>query len=124
LIITDRRYEWADADHFNFIKNLNRLTYTACYGTFLFGMIKYQKRYSFNNEYDHMGRWARIAYFRNIHIAWINRLENKGKTLFSVSLHFPTMQNDTANDHKVCYSLEEAKEFVKERWEWFINEVR
>jgi len=86
-------------------------------------MIEYFNRYSNTDLPDDMGRWARIAIFKNIRIAWISRLENKGKVIFSVSCHFPTMQNDTANEYKICHSLDEAKEFVNERWSWFLTSV-
>ena len=86
-------------------------------------MIEYFNRYSNTDLPDNMGRWARIAIFKNIRIAWISRLENKGKVIFSVSCHFPTMQNDTANEHKVFETFEEAKEFVNERWNWFLDAV-
>jgi len=86
-------------------------------------MIKYLPRYSDTDLPDDMGRWARTAIYKNIRIAWISRLEVKGKVVFSVSCHFPTMENDTANENKVCFSLDEAKHFVKERWEWFLRTV-
>ena len=86
-------------------------------------MIEYLARYSQTEEPDNKGRWARIAYVNKINIAWINRLEVKGVVVFSVSCHFPTLQNDTANEHKVCYSFDEAKEFVEERWRWFLSQV-
>ena len=86
-------------------------------------MIKYFPRYSDTDLPDNMGRWARTAIYKNIRIAWISRLEVKGKVVFSVSCHFPTTQNDTANENKVCFSLDEAKHFVKERWEWFLRTV-
>lgn len=82
-------------------------------------MIKYLNRYSDTELPDKNGRWARTAVCKNIRIAWISKVEDK----YSVICHFPTMQNDTANEHKVCSSLEEAKDFVKERWEWFLNTV-
>ena len=86
-------------------------------------MIKYLPRYSDTDLPDDMGRWARTAIYKNIRIAWISRLEVKGKVVFSVSCHFPTMENDTANENKVCFSIDEAKHFVKERWEWFLRTV-
>ena len=86
-------------------------------------MIKYVNRYSQTDAPDDVGRWARTAIYKNIRIAWISRLEVKGKVVFSVSCHFPTRQSDIANEYKVCYSLDEAKEFVNERWEWFLNAV-
>ena len=86
-------------------------------------MIEYFPRYSNTHLPDDMGRWARLATYKNIRIAWINRIENKGKIIFLVTCHFPTRQSDIANEHKVCYSLDEAKEFVRERWEWFLSAV-
>ena len=86
-------------------------------------MIEYFPRYSQTNLPDDMGRWARTAVYKKIRIAWISRIDIKGKIVFTVACHFPTMQNDTANEHKVCNSLDEAKAFVKERWEWFLNAV-
>jgi hypothetical protein len=86
-------------------------------------MIEYFDRYSSTDLPDDMGRWARTAVYKNIRIAWISRKETDKGIVFLVSLSFPTMQNDTANEHKVFFSLEESKDFVKERWEWFLNIV-
>ena len=72
---------------------------------------------------DKQGRWARTATYRNIRIAWISKHLIKGKYTFCVTCHFPTMQNDTANESKVFFSLEDAKEFVSERWDFFLTAV-
>lgn len=89
-------------------------------------MIEYKSRYSKTDEYDKHGRWARIAYFRGIKIAWINKIyiENKNIDIFSISCDFPTMGNDTANEHKTLYSLEESKEWIEERWEYFRDKIK
>lgn len=84
-------------------------------------MIEYFSRYSQTDLPDDMGRWARAAVYKNIRIAWISRLEINDKVMFGVSCHFPTKQSDMANEYKLCNSLDEAKHFVKERWEWFLN---
>jgi len=94
------------------------------YGANLKKMIEYSNRYSSTDQPDKMGRWARTASYNNIRIAWITRLEVKGEVAFFVTCHFPTMQNDTANESESFESLEEAKGFVKERWEWFLNSVQ
>ena len=86
-------------------------------------MIEYQNRYSQTDEPDEQGRWARTATYRNIRIAWISKHFIKDKYTFCVNCHFPTMQNDTANESKVFFSLDEAKEFVSERWNFFLNAV-
>lgn len=87
-------------------------------------MIEYFNRYSDTDLPDDMGRWARIAIYKNIRIAWINRVEFDDRIAFSVSCEFPTLQNDSAREYKLCNSLDEAKEFVKERWEWFLDTVK
>ena len=82
-------------------------------------MIKYHSRYSDTDDLDDLGRWARIATVNNIQIAWITRHKIRETINFSVSCNFPTMANDTANEHKLCDSFTDAKDFVQERWEWF-----
>lgn len=85
--------------------------------------IIYNNRYSNTSEPDKFGRWARTATYNGIRIAWIGRLEHEDKYRYSVSLHFPTLNNDTATEHKVFMTLQEAKEFVSERWNWFKNKI-
>ena len=85
--------------------------------------IEYQDRYSQTDEPDKQGRWARTATYKNIRIAWISKHLIKGKYTFCVTCHFPTMQNDTANESKVFFSLEDAKEFIYERWNFFLTAV-
>lgn len=86
-------------------------------------MIQYFNRYSTTDLPDNMGRWARTATYRNIRIAWISRVQTKDKIVFCASCHFPTMQNDTANESKVFETFEQAKDFVNERWKWFLDAV-
>ena len=85
--------------------------------------IIYNNRYSCTDKLDKFGRWARIASYNGIRIAWINKFEQEGKEYYSVSLHFPTLNNDTAREHRVFITLQEAKEFVSERWNWFKNKI-
>ena len=72
-------------------------------------MITYQDRYSSTDEPDKMGRWARIGIYNNIRVSWISRVETKDKIVFCASCHFPTMQNDTANESKVFLALKMQK---------------
>jgi len=85
--------------------------------------IIYNTRYSDTDKPDKFGRWARTASYNGIRIAWINKFDQEDEEYYSVSLHFPTLNNDTANEHKVSMSLQEAKEFVSERWNWFRNKI-
>ena len=86
-------------------------------------MIEYFNRYSDTHLPDKMNRWAIIAVFKNIRIAWISKHKIKEQDTFCVTCHFPTMQNDTANESKVFFSLEDSKEFVSERWNFFLTAV-
>lgn len=85
--------------------------------------IEYYNRYSQTDEPDNLGRWARLAVYKNVRIAWISRVIVKEKTTFIVSLHFPTMQNDTANEHKTFASLKNSKQFIEKKWNWFIENI-
>jgi hypothetical protein len=85
--------------------------------------IEYENRYSSTEEFDDFGRWARLANFNGVTIAWINKIQCKDEFAFSISCHFPTKYGATANEHKICDTLVESKEFIKERWEWFNNNV-
>lgn len=85
--------------------------------------IEYFNRYSDTHIPDKLNRWARIAVFKNIRIAWISKHINQGKEIYVATCHFPTMQNDTANESKVFYSLDEAKDFVSERWDFFLKKI-
>ena len=87
-------------------------------------MITYVDRYSSTDLPDIKGRWARIAVFRDIQIAWITKHVIQEKYTYLVENKFPTMYNDSSTETKVCDSLQEAKDFVEERWEWFINQVK
>lgn len=87
-------------------------------------MIKYNNRYSNDNNPDDMGRWARIASYKDIRIAWIQRIESNDIIRYSVVCHFPTMANDMANEIEICESIESAKEFIEERWEWFLEKIK
>lgn len=85
--------------------------------------IEYFNRYSDTHLPDKMNRWARIAVFKNIRIALISKHKIKDQDTFCVTCHFPTMQNDTANESKVFFSLEDAQDFVSERWNFFLTAV-
>jgi hypothetical protein len=85
--------------------------------------IEYQNRYSQTDEPDKQGRWAITATYKNIRIAWISKHFCEDKYTFCASCHFPTMQNDIANETKVFFSLGDAKDFVYERWNFFLTAV-
>ena len=85
--------------------------------------IEYHTRYSDTDEFDSKGRWARLAVYNNIRIAWIDKQLINGKMVFFVKNHFPTMQNDTANEIEHFYTLDEAKDYLSKKWKWFLTNV-
>ena len=83
-------------------------------------------RYSSTMEYDHMGRWARIAYIgsgelvdgkvSSFELAWISKLVHDDVLRFCISYKFP-------NQGKYCFgTLEEAKAEVEDRFNFFLSE--
>lgn len=84
-------------------------------------IVTYEPRYSFNNEPDDMGRWARKAIYRKLHIAWISRLECNGVVKFSVSTYFPLTGNDCPNKHEMCNTYEDAIIAVETLWTQFLR---
>lgn len=89
-------------------------------------MIKYIDRYSSTDELDDKGRWARIAIFRDIQIAWISKHKDEFEDgfIYFVDNKFPTMYNDSARECKVFKTLKDAKEFVFDKWNWFVDNVK
>ena len=85
--------------------------------------IIYNTRYSDTDKLDKFGRWARTASYNGIRIAWISKFKQGDKEWYSTTLHFPTLNNDTATEHETFYSLDEAKEFINEKWNWFIEKI-
>lgn len=86
--------------------------------------IIYNTRYSDTDKPDKFGRWARTASYNGIRIAWISKFKQGDREHYSVLLNFPTLNNDAGTEHKVLYSLDEAKEFVNEKWSWFIEKIK
>lgn len=88
-------------------------------------MIEYNTRYSTTDEYDKLGRWARLVVFRDIRIGWINKhLTKEGKDIFFVNCYFPTRNTDTATEHEKFETLEESKKWIEEKWEGFRNKIK
>jgi len=86
-------------------------------------MIIYKSKYSSTEKSDDLGRWARYAVYKNVRIAYISRRNINNKITFIASLNFPTKQNDEPNEHLVCFNFIECKNFIYERWNWFLNSV-
>lgn len=89
--------------------------------------FSWHPRYSFDENSDECGRWARVCYYNGLYIGWINGFvvdENKkidfenrliGKcNIFSASLDFPTTSNQGGVGGKSFDSVEDAKKYVEE----------
>ena len=79
--------------------------------------IQYDLRYSKTDEPDSQGRWARVAYYKGIEIAWINRTKllngwDRFDIIFFHGLHLESR-----------FSLEEAKDFVEVKLENFLDSL-
>ena len=86
--------------------------------------ITYESRYSDTEEFDKQGRWARVAKINGVQIAWINKVEVVGQTVFIVTCEFPTKKNSGTPRESVTRATEDgAKEFVKNTWDKFILSV-
>ena len=83
--------------------------------------IIYEPRYSFDDKPDDMGRWARKAIFKGLHIAWISRLESNGVVKYYVNTHFPLTKNDNPSKVEICDNFEDAKMAVETLWTQFLR---
>lgn len=87
-------------------------------------LITYEPRYSFTDEPDDMGRWARKAIYRELHIAWISRLESNGVVKFCVNTYFPLTKNDYPSKVEMCDTFEDAKIAIEILWTQFLRICR
>ena len=92
--------------------------------------IQWGIRYSDTDEPDRFGRWARIMYLNSVPFAWVNRLDSiigqaaEPVVRFSATLYFPTLMNDSARDHKLCLTFEEAKDLCETEFEKFVKLIK
>lgn len=87
-------------------------------------VMRWECRYSKDEEPDKMGRWARKCFYKSLHIAWVNRLQIKDMIRFSVNTQFPVNGNDMPQYCGHFETFKEAKECVEYCWEKFISVCR
>ena len=93
--------------------------------------MKWKERYSFTDEPDEKGRWARLCYNDNeVMVAWVNRLqfiktpEEVETIIFSVSCYFPTRPNTDSPCKFANFAFfDEAKEWVEKEWNGFTKSI-
>jgi hypothetical protein len=71
-------------------------------------MIKWIERYSFTDESDEMGRWARMGTVSGITICWITKVKHK----YCTHMYLHTRLSDSPHEVQVLDTFEEAKEFA------------
>ena len=89
--------------------------------------FKWECRYSQTEKGDKHGRWARLCYYNNKLICWINRINHIDYgTFYSVKDFFPTIKQD---DPCFYVGAEKKKDFdtlkkeVEERFKTFLNDI-
>lgn len=82
--------------------------------------LRWECRYSHDDQPDKMGRWARKCFFKDHHIAWVNRLEFNGTIRFCVNTQFPVNGNDMPHFCSHFETFKEAKECVDFFWRRFL----
>jgi len=73
------------------------------------------ERYSFTNEPDEQGRWARLMIYNGLCVAWISLHREK----YLAKLNFPTKGGDVPHEALLFNTFDEAVDFVEEKFRWF-----
>lgn len=71
-------------------------------------MIKWIERYSFTDEPDEMGRWARMGTVNGITICWISKVQDR----YCTNMYLPTRLSDSPHEVQVFKTFKEAKDFA------------
>jgi len=86
--------------------------------------IEWRSRYSFTDEYDDMGRWARIAYYKGLQIGWCNRRKNGiGIDNYLINTSFPSNGNDSPHLNESFDTYEECQQWISRELIKFINHI-
>ena len=93
--------------------------------TMLAAEISWMPRYSFTEQPDEQGRWARMAMFRSLKIAWINMMVMPdGEIVYHLDTFFPTSSNDLPFSTSTHKTFIEAKRNAENLWLTFLNHCR
>jgi len=86
--------------------------------------IRWEPRYSSTNTSDKQGRWARLGFFGELLIIWINRISSNGITMYQANTYFPVNEySDCPTDHSLYKTYAEAEYFSLKKWEDFVNKI-
>jgi len=87
--------------------------------------LRWSCRYSDTMEPDKQGRWSRIMYVDNVPHAWINRLQSGNNLpIYSATLYFPTLCNDSARDHFINVDFEVVKAWCENELATYFKKVK
>lgn len=85
--------------------------------------ITYKNRYSDDENSDDMGRWSRKAFYKDLCIGWINKLETERGVFFSLSTFFPLTGNDSPTKHELHPTYEESRSSLEKLWFEFLKNI-
>lgn len=71
-------------------------------------MIEWIEKYSFTDEPDEMGRWARMGVVNGVTICWISKAREK----YLVMMHLPTRLSDSPHESSVFDTYNESKDYA------------
>jgi hypothetical protein len=86
--------------------------------------LRWECRYSETDLPDRHNRWARKCFYKDLHIAWVSRVEHMGTVLFRASTYFPTSGNDMPLFITNYKSFKEAKEGIEYQWVKFTEIIK
>jgi hypothetical protein len=86
--------------------------------------LRWVTRYSQTDEPDKHGRWARMMVLNDITHAWVSRIVSNNEVVYSASLKFPTLQNDTIHDHFFDKDFTVVKEWCEAELAKYIKTIK
>ena len=81
----------------------------------------WRPRYSDTELPDKNGRWSRLCFYNGLLIAWISRINNGNKIMYTVRDFFPTTGNDMPEYSGLENDFQTAKKGVEKRFNDFRN---
>lgn len=82
-------------------------------------LIEWMKRYSFTDEPDEMGRWARLGVVNRLTFCLISKVKDK----YCTDMYIPTRLSDSPHEVQVFDNFEDAKKFACDKLVEFNNKL-
>lgn len=85
--------------------------------------ITWKNKYSDTDQPDAEGRWSRVCYYNGLQIAWVNMVNDNGRTMYIYKTVFPVSGNDMPLGVEVKETFEETKMAVEKLWSKFLQNL-